>query len=157
MPPLLFPLNRLHLNFSGTPAKRKGVGPSLRGMRPLPGTPVLLIAGVTRDKDGAALGGCTCTLFRVENLEGVDCFKQREVAISDGSGAFSFVVGLGTQWRVTTDLDGVPVRAGLTLKTVSPPGADVYLRDSTTADVAGPGGGPPSRMTVTAGRPTRRR
>lgn len=90
-----------------------GVGPSFQGLIPLPAIR-RVIAGVSRDSTGAVLGGCTCTLFRV-NDDGT--FSQVDAAISDAStGAFSFSVGLAQNYRVTFDLAGAPDRAGISAK-----------------------------------------
>lgn len=77
-----------------------------------------VITGVSRDNTGAALGGCTCTLFRVTTNGPETIFTQMATTISDGSGNYSFVVGFDGPYRVTFDLDGAPIRAGLTLKTL---------------------------------------
>lgn len=76
------------------------------------------IVGVSRDSTGAPLGGCTCTLFQVNTSGVFPTFTQLDVTVSDGSGNFTFIVGSIGPWRVTFDLDGAPVRAGITLKTL---------------------------------------
>lgn len=74
------------------------------------------LQGVSRDATGAALGGCTCTLFRVDGTD----FWQEQRMVSDAvTGVFQFNVSPLAQYRVTFDLDGSPVRAGLTLKTLT--------------------------------------
>ena len=108
--PIIFPLALL-----GIAGKR---GPFRGGTAPLPAASVT-IAGVSRDASGAALGGCTCTLLKVETLGGETVFTQLATAVSDGSGNYSFVVGFSGPYRVMFDLDGAPTRAGLTLKTLS--------------------------------------
>lgn len=97
-------------------------GMIFRGMRlPLPVLPTasLTIAGVSRDGNGVALGGCTCTLFRVTQAAGVTVFTQIAQQVSDSNGNYAFVVDTETPYRVTFDLDGVPVRAGITLKSLT--------------------------------------
>ena len=123
MPPILFRLAGPNLNTSS--GARRGVPPNLCGDFPLPARSVS-ITGVSRDSTGAPLGGCTCTLFRVTpgatdaaGVVGLDTFTQVATTVSDGSGNYSFVVGFHGPYRVTFDLDGAPVRAGLTLKTLS--------------------------------------
>lgn len=122
MPPLLFPLGGLHVNTGS--AQRRGVGPTLHGTFPLPARG-LTLSGVSRDSSGAPLAGCTCTLFRVvtspETGTGQGTVRYVQVAqtVSDGSGAYSFAVGFDGPYRVTFDLDGAPVRAGLTLNTLA--------------------------------------
>ena len=116
MQPILFHLNRLRLNESS--AKRKGVPPSLRGMIPLPALSVS-ITGISRDSTGAAMPGCTCTLMRLETQAASPVFTQVATTVSDGAGNYSFVVGFSGPYRVMFDLDGAPVRAGITLKTLS--------------------------------------
>lgn len=92
--------------------------------KPLPARGVT-ITGVSRDSAGAALGGCTCTLFRVTESpppgtgRGTELFTQVAQMVSDGSGNYSFVVGFDGPYRVTFDLAGAPIRAGLTLKSLT--------------------------------------
>ena len=123
MPPILFTLGGPHLNIN--PVGCLGVPPNLAGAFPLPRAGVS-ISGVSRDSAGAALAGCTVTLFKVKKpapdeagVTGNDSFTQLATTISDGSGNYSFVVGFDGPYRVTFDLDGAPVRAGLTLKTLA--------------------------------------
>ena len=124
MPPILFTLGGPHLNMNGTGIRRRGVAPNFCGNRLLPALGVS-ISGVSRDSAGAALAGCAVTLFKVtESPEiasgaGSPRFTQQATTVSDGSGNYSFVVGFDGPYRVTFDLDGAPVRAGLTLKTLS--------------------------------------
>ena len=120
--PILFNLSGFQLNLN--PNGRMGVPPSLRGKIPLPAI-ARTITGVSRDSTGAALAGCTCTLFRVNKqatdaagVAGTDLFTQMATTVSDGSGNYSFTVG-ADDYRVTFDLAGAPIRAGLTLKTLS--------------------------------------
>lgn len=78
--------------------------------------PVVQIAGVSRDSTGAILGGCTCTLFRVDGTD----FIQEQRTISDPTtGAYVFNVSPTAVYRVTFDLAGAPIRAGITLKSLS--------------------------------------
>jgi hypothetical protein len=82
------------------------------------------ITGVSRDSTGAALGGCTCTLFKVTESPvnrslGSPVFTQVATTTSDGSGNFSFVVGFDGPYRITFDLNGAPIRAGITLKSLN--------------------------------------
>lgn len=97
-----------------------------RGSRlPLPAISAV-ITGVSRDASGVALGGCTCTLFKVtqgaSDAQGVSpapVFTQVATTVSDGSGNYSFVVGFDGPYRVTFDLAGAPIRAGITLKSLT--------------------------------------
>jgi hypothetical protein len=68
-----------------------------------------------------ALGGCTCTLFLVTTADGTgtDIFTQVAQQVSDGSGNFTFTVPVVGNWRVTFDLAGSPIRAGITLKNLA--------------------------------------
>lgn len=95
-----------------------GVGPLIASM-PLPAVRQL-IQGVSRDNTGVALPSCTCTLFRVDvNGDGVKTYTQVGQTISDPiTGAYCFVVGSIANHRVTFDLDGAPIRAGITLNTL---------------------------------------
>jgi hypothetical protein len=58
---------------------------------------------------------------QVAREDGLGSTRYEQVAqtVSDGSGNYSFVVGFDGPYRVTFDLDGSPVRAGLTLNTLS--------------------------------------
>ena len=112
---MLMQLQRLCLNGSG---QSGGVQPFMGGMRPLP-QPSVTIAGVSRDSAGAALGGCTCTLLKVNTVGSEAVFSQVATTVSDGSGNYIFVVGFEGPYRVMFDLDGAPIRAGITLKTLS--------------------------------------
>lgn len=67
-----------------------------------------MIAGVSRDSAGAALGVCTMTLFR--NDGGV--LTQEQTTTSDASGNYSFVVDKTRSYRVVCDKTG-PVVAGI--------------------------------------------
>lgn len=122
MQPLIFTLGGPSRNMRL--AGRRGVPPNFCGNRLLPALGATL-SGVSRDSAGVALAGCTCTLFRVTespNLstgQGVPVFTQVAVTVSDGSGNYSFPVGFDGPYRVTFDLDGAPIRAGLTLKSLS--------------------------------------
>jgi len=116
MQPILFTLNRLHLNTAGTGVRKRGIGP-MRPSMPLPAIKSSL-TGISRDASGAPLGGCTVTLFRVNTASGFPVFTQVDTQVSDGSGNWNFVVGLNGPYRVTYDLDGSPVRAGITLNTL---------------------------------------
>lgn len=124
MVPILFKLGGPNLNYAGTGRRRGGVPPNLCGTFPLPRAGVT-ITGVSRDSAGAALAGCTCTLFKVTQSpvqgtgKGDVVYDQRAQTVSDGSGNYSFVVGFDGPYRVTFDLNGAPIRAGITLDTLS--------------------------------------
>lgn len=115
MQPILFLLARLMTTGS---ARQLGSPRLLKGFTPLPAKS-WSITGVSRDSTGAALGGCTCTLFKADTTGPLPRFTQYGAAVSDGSGNFAFIVGADGPWRVTFDLDGAPVRAGITLKTLA--------------------------------------
>lgn len=115
MPVLLFPVVRRQ---TITSARQIGHPRLLRNNLPLPAVSIS-ITGVSRDSAGAALGGCTVTLFKVSTQNGFPVFTQQAVMVSDGSGNYSFVVGADGPYRVTFDLDGAPIRAGLTLKSLA--------------------------------------
>lgn len=124
MPPIIFNLGGPHLNLN--PVGRRGVPPNLVGTFLLPRVGVT-ITGVSRDSTGVALAGCTCILFKVTQSPnpvtaaqtGATTFTQMATTVSDGSGNYSFNVGFDGPYRVTFDLDGAPIRAGITLKTLS--------------------------------------
>jgi hypothetical protein len=115
--PILFTVGNIHRSLSS--ALRKGVAPFMPELMPIMGPIGLTISGVSRDSTGAALGGCTCTLFRVNTAGPLTTFTQLAVTTSDGSGNYSFVVGTDGPYRVTFDLDGAPIRAGISLKTLA--------------------------------------
>lgn len=116
MAPILFLLPRTQRSLNA--GAMLGVPPNLCGVFLLP-VFGLTIAGVSRDGAGAALGGCTCTLFRVVTTDVVTTFVQLAVTTSDGSGNYSFSVGTDGPYRVTFDLAGSPVRAGISLKSLA--------------------------------------
>lgn len=58
-------------------------------------------------------------MFRVTENGATPTFTHIATVISDGSGNYSFVVGFDGPYRVTFDLDGAPIRAGLTLKSLT--------------------------------------
>lgn len=73
-----------------------------------------VIAGVTKDKDGVALGGCTVKLFTATDD------VLRYTMISDATtGAYSFVVpSNGWTWYAVAYKAGSPDRTGATVNTV---------------------------------------
>lgn len=77
--------------------------------------PVWQLSGVSRDSTGAPLAGCTCTLFRVDGAD----FRQEQQTVSDANGVYQFNVAPNRPYRVTWDLAGAPVRAGISLKTLT--------------------------------------
>lgn len=113
MPPILFPLAGVHLNRA-----RGGVAPNFAGFRPLPAPSLVSITGVSRDSTGAPLGGCVCTLFRVDDRGVTPIFTQVDTTTSDGSGNYSFAVGTDGPYRVMFDIAS-PTRAGVTAKTLA--------------------------------------
>lgn len=126
MQSIIFTLGGPHLNLNGTGIRRRGVPPNFCGNRLLPAIGST-ITGVSRDSTGVALAGCTCILFKVTQSPnpvtaaqtGATTFTQMATTVSDGSGNYSFNVGFDGPYRVTFDLDGAPIRAGITLKTLS--------------------------------------
>lgn len=117
MPPILFKLKKLVIR--NDTRTQKGVPPSLSGGIPLPPLPPRYITGVSRDNNGNPLGGCTCTLFKVRTNTPYPVYTQVDTTVSDGSGNYTFLVGFDGPYRVTFDLNGAPIRAGLTLNTLS--------------------------------------
>jgi hypothetical protein len=90
---------------------------------PLPAASVSIV-GVSRDSTGVALGGCTCTLFKVNTVtgdptgKGTTQYTQVAQTVSDGSGNYSFIVGFDGPYRITFDKAGSPNLAGLTLNSL---------------------------------------
>lgn len=78
-----------------------------------------VIAGVTRDSAGAALGNCAVIAFETGRLtkDGTPVVAQ---TISDGSGNYSVDVPMNTLYELTAYLVGSPDRAGVTINTVTP-------------------------------------
>ncbi len=98
---------------------RLGVFPPLPSVEPLPFVG-WLITGVSRDNTGAVLPSCVCTLFSVgSDALGRKTYTQVDQMVSDATtGAYSFSVNSTGAYRVTFDLAGSPIRAGLTLDTL---------------------------------------
>lgn len=101
------------------PKLKLGMGPPVTGFIPMPAVKRLL-SGVSRDSTGAALPGCTCTLFLVTtDALGRLLYTQMDQTVSDAvTGAYSFNVAQAAAYRVTFDLAGAPIRAGITLDTL---------------------------------------
>lgn len=119
MQPVIFTL--LHRRPAAALFARRGVPPSLIGQFPGPNppSPPLNIVGISRDASGNPLAGCTCTLFRVSSGPGAPIYTQLQTTVSDGSGNYQFQVGIDGPYRVTFDLGGSPIRAGLTVNTLA--------------------------------------
>lgn len=114
---ILMLLAREERNRAGT--TRLGMFPPLPSVAPI--VPVkTLLSGVSRDNTGVALPGCTCTLFNVTiDTLGRTVYTQVDQTVSDPvTGAYSFSVGQAQNYRVTFDLAGAPIRAGLTLNSL---------------------------------------
>lgn len=85
-----------------------------------------VISGVTRDGTGAALGSCTVSAFRVDELvypNDPDVFSDPMVSqtVSDAStGSYSIQVGFNTAHQLTGYKTGSPDLAGITVNTVTP-------------------------------------
>ena len=95
----------------------------MRGLIPLPALGVTL-TGQSLDNTGAAVGFVTCTLFRVvesvvDSPAGAKQYVQVGQTVSDAGGNYSFPVGFDGPFRVTFDLAGAPIRAGITLNTLA--------------------------------------
>lgn len=89
-----------------------GKGPVFFGPVP-PEEPLRRISGVTRDANGAALGGCTVQLFRTRD----DLFLDE--VVSDGSG--NYIIGSGSPtetYYIVAYLAGSPDVTGATLNTL---------------------------------------
>jgi hypothetical protein len=94
-------------------ARRGGMCPLMPGMTPPPATK-LLISGVTKDSSGAALAGCTVSLYRTSD----DVLMEK--TNSDGSGAYRFsAVGLSETYYVVAYKAGSPDVAGTTVNTLT--------------------------------------
>jgi len=74
-----------------------------------------LINGVTKDSTGAALGGCTVTLFKtVDN-------RPCATTVSDASGNYSFSIDGNSEARFAVSYkSGSPDVAGTTVNTLKP-------------------------------------
>lgn len=74
-----------------------------------------IISGVTKDSTGAALGGCTVTLFKtVDNMPSA-------ITVSDSSGNYSFTIDGNSQARFAVSYKaGSPDVSGTTVNTLVP-------------------------------------
>lgn len=74
-----------------------------------------LITGVTKDSTGAALGGCTVTLFKtIDN-------QPSAITTSDANGVYSFSIDGNSQARFAVSYKaGSPDVAGTTVNTLVP-------------------------------------
>ena len=109
--PIMFAMMRKVIGMSKLESPN-GLAPFSAGMRPMPQQPSLTITGVTRDSTGAALGGVSLEVFRVDGT-----LASRTT--SDGSGNYTTdPVGLGTRYQIDAYLTGSPDRAGTTQNTL---------------------------------------
>lgn len=72
-----------------------------------------LVAGVTRDSSGVALGSCVVKLFNAAS----DTIEQSTT--SDGSGNYSFNVDKTKSWYVIAYKAGSPDVTGATINTIA--------------------------------------
>jgi len=117
--PLMLLLSGPFNNKSGI-GQKLGLPPPMHGVR-LSLTPVSwTLTGISRDSTGAPLAGCTCTLFRVTENGAMTLFEQEQQVVSGADGSYVFTGSSPEpyKYRVTFDLAGAPVRAGLTLKSL---------------------------------------
>lgn len=106
--PILFPIAGVHLNTAGTGIRKRGVAPNFCGGRLRP-TAGWTLSGITKDSTGAALAGCTVSLYRTTDD------RLMEKVISDGSGAYRFsTIGLSETYYVVAYKPGSPDVAGTT-------------------------------------------
>ena len=110
--PILFTVNRGCLNLSS--GARLGVPPHMARLKPILAPVTLQIVGVTKDETGAASGGFTVYLFNTTS--GVPVLAQ--TTVSDGSGNYSFSVGVGMQYWAVDYKVGSPDKAGATRNTL---------------------------------------
>ena len=76
------------------------------------GNTMRVIAGVTKDSSGAALGGCTVNLFLTSTNQIV------ATVISDADGNYSFSVASSNPYYAVSYKAGSPDVAGTTLNTL---------------------------------------
>lgn len=75
------------------------------------------LTGVSRDKDGAALGNCRVMLFRSVGMVGPDFVAE---TTSDGSGNWSIPINESGPFFLVEYLAGSPDRAGTSVNTLVP-------------------------------------
>ena len=79
-----------------------------------------VISGVTRDKDGVALGNCRVRVFETGRMT-LDLVESEVGEVdSDGSGNYSIDVPMNTLYQVTAYLAGSPDRAGISRNDLIP-------------------------------------
>jgi hypothetical protein len=71
------------------------------------------ISGITKDSAGAALGGCTVSLFNVATN------VLEQIQVSDAGGNYSFVVDKTYRWYAVAYKAGAPDVAGTTVNTLA--------------------------------------
>ena len=97
---------------------------------PRPQAPApIFVVGVTKNSLGVPLAGVTVDLFHS------DSDVKVATVISDGSGNFSFSVGIGEAYYAVAYLAGSPDMAGTTRNNLAGGGSSVnlYLKDPTSA------------------------
>ena len=82
-----------------------------------------LISGISRDKDGAALGNCRVMIFRTALDPAVQAFVGETT--SDGSGNWSYTIMESGAFFLVEYLTGSPDRAGTSVNTIVPTYTDV--------------------------------
>ena len=83
-------------------------------------TVLWVLAGVTRDKDGVALGNCRVRVFETGRMT-LDLVESEVGEVdSDGSGNYSIAVPMNTLYQVTAYLVGSPDLAGISVNTLVP-------------------------------------
>jgi hypothetical protein len=92
--------------------KNKGVAGILKGFVPLPQQQKIIIRGQSLDANGNPLGGTTVKLYRT-----IDDVNVAQTT-SDGSGNYSFTVGLGMKYYTVHYLAGTPDVAGTSVNTL---------------------------------------
>ena len=110
--PILFPLDRQHLNLN--PNGRLGVGPSLDGFVPLP-IVQYVISGVTKDSTGAILGSCNVQLFETITDQYIS-----DTTSDATTGAYTFrnVSPMSRAYYIVAYKAGSPDVAGTTVNTL---------------------------------------
>ena len=110
------PLANLQKGGGTARASPKGRPPPLRGYQVLPTHPPFTISGVTRDNSGVPLASCEVELYARNQDQTFGTYVNRTV--SDGSGNFSFNVGIGRFYQHIAYKIGSPDLAGISLETL---------------------------------------
>jgi hypothetical protein len=81
---------------------------------------IFTITGITKDSGGTALGGCRVVAMDTGQIHNAGTNTIVGEAVSDGSGNYSIIVPLNTNYHLIAYKPGSPDIAGITINTVKP-------------------------------------